>query len=323
MPPGAAARQTRLCGALTAACACRSILLYHEYRGASAKGETPMKKTGLGRGLDALLPEPNDSENTVSMIAITELDRNPDQPRRDFDEAGLQTLADSIREAGVLQPLLVVEQNGRYRIVAGERRFRAARIAGLDAVPCIVRNFTPEEQMEAALIENIQREDLNPIEEAAAVRQLMDACNYTQEQAAKRLGKSRPAVANLLRLLNLPTSVQQDVIEGRLSAGHARVLAGVEEEQRQIALAERTVLEGLSVRALEKLAAQPLPVIRKKTVPKPLPLELQDMENRMRETLGLRTTLQGSRKKGRIILQYYSEDELEHLYQCLEQLEGH
>ena len=282
-----------------------------------------MKKTGLGRGLDALLPEPNDSENTVSMIAITELDRNPDQPRRDFDEAGLQTLADSIREAGVLQPLLVVEQNGRYRIVAGERRFRAARIAGLDAVPCIVRNFTPEEQMEAALIENIQREDLNPIEEAAAVRQLMDACNYTQEQAAKRLGKSRPAVANLLRLLNLPASVQQDVIEGRLSAGHARVLAGVEEEQRQIALAERTVLEGLSVRALEKLAVQPLPVIRKKAVPKPLPLELQDMENRMRETLGLRTTLQGSRKKGRIILQYYSEDELEHLYQCLEQLEGH
>ena len=286
------------------------------------KGDMQMKKTGLGRGLDALLPAANDSENTVNMIAITELDRNPDQPRRDFDEAGLQTLADSIREAGVLQPLLVVEQGGRYRIVAGERRFRAARIAGLDAVPCIVRNFTPEEQMEAALIENIQREDLNPIEEAAAVRQLMDACNYTQEQAAKRLGKSRPALANLLRLLNLPSSVQKDVIDGRLSAGHARVLAGVEDEKRQIALAELTVLEGLSVRALEKMAAQPASPAKEKPAPRPLPLELQDMENRMRETFGLRTTLQGSRKRGRIVLQYYSEDELERLYQCLERLEG-
>ena len=280
-----------------------------------------MKKTGLGRGLDVLLPEAYDAETTVSMIPITELDRNPDQPRREFDEGGLQTLADSIREAGVLQPLLVVEQNGRYRIVAGERRFRAARIAGLDAVPCIVRAFTPEERMEAALIENIQREDLNPIEEAAAVRQLMDACNYTQEQAAKRLGKSRPALANLLRLLTLPASVQQDVIAGRLTAGHARALAGVEGEARQIALAEKTLAEGLSVRELEKLAAQKEEAVKPRPAPKPLPLELQDMENRMREALGVRTTLQGSRKKGRIVLHYYSEDELERLYQLLEQLE--
>ena len=223
-----------------------------------------MKKMGLGRGLDALLPETNDLDNMVSMIAVTEIDRNPDQPRRDFDEAALQTLADSIRTAGVLQPLLVVEQNGRYRIVAGERRFRAARIAGLDTVPCIVRDFTTEEQMEAALIENVQREDLNPIEEAAAVKQFMDACHYTQEQAAKRLGKSRPALANLLRLLSLPKVVQDDVIAGRLSAGHARVLAGLEEERRQIALAQMVILEGLSVRELEKIAAQPNPVIKPK-----------------------------------------------------------
>ena len=281
-----------------------------------------MKKMGLGRGLDALLPETNDLDNMVSMIAVTELDRNPDQPRRDFDEAALQTLADSIRTAGVLQPLLVVEQNGRYRIVAGERRFRAARIAGLDTVPCIVRDFTAEEQMEAALIENVQREDLNPIEEAAAVKQFMDACHYTQEQAAKRLGKSRPALANLLRLLSLPKVVQDDVIAGRLSAGHARVLAGLEEERRQIALAQMVILEGLSVRELEKIAAQPNPVIKPKPAPKALPLELQDMQNRMQETFGLRTQLKGSRKRGKIILQYYSEDELERLYQCLERLEG-
>ena len=281
-----------------------------------------MKKTGLGRGLDALLPESSDLENTVSMIAVTELDRNPDQPRRDFDEASLQALADSIRQAGVLQPLLVVEKNGRYRIVAGERRFRAARMAGLDAVPCIVRDFSPAEQMEASLIENLQREDLNPIEEAAAIRQFMDACGYTQDQAAKKLGKSRPAVANSLRLLSLPETVRQDVIAGRISAGHARVLAGLEDEKRQVALAQLVILEGLSVRALEKLAAQPEPTLPKpKPAPRPLPLELQDMESRMRETFGLRTVFKGNRKHGKIILQYESEDDLERLYQCLERLE--
>ena len=281
-----------------------------------------MKKTGLGRGLDALLPESGDLENTVSMIAVTELDRNPDQPRREFDEASLQALADSIKQAGVLQPLLVVEKNGRYRIVAGERRFRAARMAGLDAVPCIVRDFTPAEQMEAALIENLQREDLNPIEEAAAMKQFMESCGYTQEQAAKKLGKSRPAVANSLRLLTLPETVRQDVIAGRISAGHARVLAGIEDEKRQVALAQLVILEGLSVRALEKLAAQPEASLPKpKPAPRPLPLELQDMESRMRETFGLRTMFKGNRKHGKIILQYESEDELERLYQCLERLE--
>ncbi len=278
-----------------------------------------MKKTGLGRGLDALLPESSDTEGGVRLISVTELDPNPSQPRRGFDESALRALADSILEAGVLQPLLVVEQGGRFRIVAGERRFRAARIAGLDAVPCIVRDMTQREQMEAALIENIQREDLNPMEEAAAVRQLMDDFSYTQEQAAKRLGKSRPVIANLLRLLNLPESVRQDVAAGRLSAGHARVLAGLSDEKLQAALAERVIREGLSVRALEKLAAAPAPA--PKPAPKPLPLELRDMESRMQQTFGLRTQFKGSRKKGRIILQYYSEDELDRLYQCLEKLE--
>ncbi|MBE5787373.1 MAG: ParB/RepB/Spo0J family partition protein [Clostridiales bacterium] len=281
-----------------------------------------MKKTGLGRGLDVLLPESNDLENAVSMIAITEIDRNPEQPRREFDEEGLQALSESIRQAGVLQPLLVVEKMGRYQIVAGERRFRAARLAGLDNVPCIIRDFTPQEQMEAALIENIQREDLNPMEEAAAVRQLIDACHYTQEQAAKRLGKSRPALANLLRLLSLPKKVQEYVTQGKLTAGHARVLAGLDNEDLQLGLAEITIREGLSVRALEKLAAQPAPVPKEKPAPRPLPLELQDMENRLQSTLGIRTKIQGNRKHGKIILQYFNEDELERLYQCMEMLEG-
>ena len=281
-----------------------------------------MKKMGLGRGLDALLPESSEPENLVSMIDITELDRNPDQPRRAFDESALQALAESMKEAGVLQPLLVVEKDGRYRIVAGERRFRAARMAGLTQVPCIVRSFTPEEQMEAALIENIQREDLNPMEEAAAIRQLMDACNYTQEQAARRLGKSRPAVANLLRLLALPEEVQEYVKTGKLSAGHARVLAGLDNADWQLALAEQAVRENLSVRALEKLAAKPYEPPREKPPVRPLPLELQDMESRMRDVMGVRTIVKGNRKHGKIILQYYNEDELERIYQCMEQLEG-
>lgn len=281
-----------------------------------------MKKMGLGRGLDALLPEAGDPRNLISMIDVTELDRNPHQPRQGFDEASLQSLAESMKEAGVLQPLLVVEKDGRYRIVAGERRFRAARLAGLTQVPCVVKDLTEKEQKEAALIENIQREDLNPLEEAAAIRQLMDDCRYTQEQVSRRLGKSRPAVANLLRLLSLPGPVQELVKAGKLSAGHARVLAGLNDEKQQMALAEAAVREELSVRALEKLAAKPFLPPAEKPAPRPLPLELQDMENRLREVMGVRTVVKGNRKHGKIILQYVNEDELERIYQCMERLEG-
>ena len=240
------------------------------------------KKSALGRGLDVLLPDVQETNGGVQEIGILEIDRNPEQPRRIFDEEALQSLADSIREAGILQPFLVTPTvGGRYRIVAGERRFRAARLAGLSSVPCIVRSMSQQEQMEAALIENIQREDLNAIEEAKAIRQLMENCGYTQEQAASRLGKSRPAVANLLRLLNLPEEVQQMVTENKLSAGHARVLAGVSGAHLQLSLAEKTIREGLSVRALEKLAAMPTMPDKEPSLPKPLPLELKDMENRI------------------------------------------
>lgn len=280
------------------------------------------KKSALGRGLDVLLPDVQEANGGVQEIGILEIDRNPEQPRRIFDEEALQSLADSIREAGILQPLLVVEENGRYRIVAGERRFRAARLAGLSSVPCIVRSMSQQEQMEAALIENIQREDLNAIEEAKAIRQLMENCGYTQEQTASRLGKSRPAVANLLRLLNLPEEVQQMVTENKLSAGHARVLAGVSGAHLQLSLAEKTIREGLSVRALEKLAAMPTMPDKEPSLPKPLPLELKDMENRMRNTFGVRTQIRGNAKKGKIILEYCNADELEKVYQCMEMLEN-
>ena len=202
-----------------------------------------MKRGGLGRGLDVLLPQSGELlETVVRDISIDEIDPNASQPRRDFDKEALEQLADSIREAGVLSPILVVENGMRYRIVAGERRYRAARLAGLETVTCIVRSMTNEQQMEAALIENLQRQDLNPIEEAAAIRSLMQECGYTQEQAARKLGKSRPAIANALRLLNLPKAVTDLVVTGDLSAGHARVLAGLDSEARPQELADPFVL---------------------------------------------------------------------------------
>ena len=277
-------------------------------------------KHGLARGLDALLPE-TDLPAGVTEIAVSQLDPNPDQPRRTFDTQALEALAESIRQAGVLQPLLVVENGARYRIVAGERRYRAARMAGLQSVPCVVRDMTEQERMEAALIENLQREDLNPIEEAAGIRALMEECGYTQELAAKRVGRSRPAVANLLRLLQLPESIREMVKAGELSAGHARVLAGLADESRQLALAERAVREGMSVRELEKLAAQTMEKPAKPE-PKPLPSELNDMQERLQNVLGVRTALHGNLKKGKIILQYDSAEELEAIYEAIERLEN-
>lgn len=277
-------------------------------------------KHGLARGLDALLPE-TDLPAGVTEIAVSQLDPNPDQPRRTFDTQALEALAESIRQAGVLQPLLVVENGARYRIVAGERRYRAARMAGLQSVPCVVRDMTEQERMEAALIENLQREDLNPIEEAAGIRVLMEECGYTQELAAKRVGRSRPAVANLLRLLQLPESIRELVKAGELSAGHARVLAGLADESRQLALAERAVREGMSVRELEKLAAQTMEKPAKPE-PKPLPSELNDMQERLQNVLGVRTALHGNLKKGKIILQYDSAEELEAIYEAMERLEN-
>lgn len=277
-------------------------------------------KKGLGRGLDILLPE-SDIPTGVTQIPISQLDVNPAQPRRDFNEDALRQLAESIRQTGVLQPLLVAPENGRYRIVAGERRYRAARMAGLHAVPCLARDMSEQERMEAALIENLQREDLNPMEEAAAIRELMTACGYTQETAAKRVGRSRPAVANLLRLLALPEEIQQLVKDNALSAGHARVLAGVESEARALELADLCVRQGLSVRELEKLAARPAQPAQKPQ-PKALPLELADMRERLQSALGVRAALTGSLSKGKIVLQYASRDELEAIYGALERLEG-
>lgn len=281
-----------------------------------------MKRGGLGRGLDVLLPQSGELlETVVRDISIDEIDPNASQPRRDFDKEALEQLADSIREAGVLSPILVVENGMRYRIVAGERRYRAARLARLETVPCIVRSMTNEQQMEAALIENLQRQDLNPIEEAAAIRSLMQECGYTQEQAARKLGKSRPAIANALRLLNLPKAVTDLVVTGDLSAGHARVLAGLDSEARQLELAHQCVLHGYSVRRLEELA-KARPAVRQAAPKREAGPELMALQNAMREALGLKTTLSGTETRGKITLSYNSAQELEHLYEVIGRLLG-
>ncbi|MBE5793954.1 MAG: ParB/RepB/Spo0J family partition protein [Clostridiales bacterium] len=283
-----------------------------------------MKRPGLGRGLDVLLPQTDEILQTVVRdISIDEIDPNTDQPRKEFDKEALEQLSQSIQEAGVLSPILVVENNGRYRIVAGERRYRATRLAGLSTIPCIVRNLTNVQQMEAALIENLQREDLNPIEEAAAIRSLMNECDYTQEQAAKRLGKSRPAIANALRLLNLPQDIINMVVNGDLSAGHARVLAGLDSEEHQLKLAKECVAQGYSVRKLEELSkeepkAEDAP--KRQSAAKVLSPELSAFQDAMREALGAKTVLAGNEKKGKITISYNSAEELEGIFQAVSKL---
>jgi len=285
---------------------------------------------GLGRGLGALLGDdvvvespqsveagqPQEPVDVVRMLPIGQIDPNRDQPRRSFDEEGLKELAASIEAVGVLQPIIVAPSGDRFTIIAGERRYRASRLAGLDEIPAIVRDWDSQRRLEAALIENLQRDDLNPVEEAMGVRQLMDEAGLTQEKAAERLGKSRPAVANLLRLLTLPESVKQLLAEGKLSAGHARALVTVD-PRRQVQLANLTVQQGWSVRQLERICAQPV----KEEEPKARKVrdaQIGELENMARELFGTRVRLDGTNDSGRITLFYYNSDDLQRIWDVLE-----
>ena len=286
---------------------------------------------GLGRGLGALLgddvveqpaaaPEVKASaeevQDAVRMLPIRLIDPNRDQPRRSFDEDALRELAASIEAVGVIQPIIVAEVGERYSIIAGERRYRASRMAGLEEIPAIVRNWDEQRRLEAALIENLQRDDLNPIEEALGVKRLMEESSLTQEKVAERLGKSRPAVANLLRLLTLEESVQQLLIEGKLSAGHARALVTVD-KKRQVQLANLTVQQGWSVRQLERICAQPV----KQEEPKPVKVRDQQfsrLEGMARELFGTRAKLDGTQDSGKLTLFYYSADDLQRIWEVLE-----
>ncbi len=276
--------------------------------------------SALGRGLDALLPDLNVGGEGVREIDIGLIDPNPDQPRRAFPEESIAQLAESIRQQGLLQPVLVTPEGTRYRLVAGERRWRAARKADLQTIPCIVREMTVRQQMEAALIENLQREDLNPVETAMGLQALMEEYGCTQEEAARRVSMSRPAVANYLRLLTLPEPVLDLVRDGSLSAGHARVLAGVKGAKEQTALAEETVREGYSVRQLEAAAAR----CREQKPARParpaLTPELKQLETNLRERIGVRATITGNTVRGRVVLQYASPEELEAIWDAVEAL---
>lgn len=287
------------------------------------------KKMGLGRGLSAILPDVEEvvesvehpheeaAGDAVLEIGLGEIDPNREQPRKRFDDEALSQLADSIRHSGVLSPILVARSGKRYTIIAGERRWRAARLAGLETIPAIVRDWDEIKRHEAALIENIQREDLNPIEEAQGVYALMNECALTQEAVAERLGRSRPAVANLLRLLNLPRAMQQAVIDGVISAGHARVLAGVADPKVQAALFAKTVQLGWSVRQLESMAKH----AGEEKPEKPklvLPVEYEELRDRLRTATGLKVSMQGSENKGKIVMEYASQEELQRLWDMLE-----
>ena len=287
---------------------------------------------GLGRGLGALLGDDVVAEaqeeaqaqaarsgepvDEVRMLPIGQIDPNRDQPRRSFDEEALKELAASIRAVGVLQPIIVAPDGERYTIIAGERRYRASRLAELTEIPAIVRDWDSQKRLEAALVENLQRDDLNPIEEAMGVRRLMDETGLTQEKAAERLGKSRPAVANLLRLLTLPDSVKQMLVEGKLSAGHARALVTVD-PRRQVQLANLTVQQGWSVRQLERICAQPV----KEETPKarkPRDAQIGELETMARELFGTRVRLDGNTESGKITLFYYNSDDLQRIWDVME-----
>lgn len=280
------------------------------------------KKTGLGRGLSALLGEDIAAENTdesekVVHISIDSIDPNPDQPRRMFDEDALDQLADSIRSVGILQPILVIANGARYTIIAGERRWRAARIAGLKEVPAIVRSMEERARAEAALIENLQRDDLNCVDEALAIRDLMSKFGYTQETCAGRLGKSRPAIANSLRLLSLPEEIIDMLRAGRLSAGHARALAGIPDRTTCLRLANLAVAQGWSVRQTEKICTANNEKRPEKKKPEARSPELTQLEQMARRAFGTKAELEGNEKRGRLVLRYYNNEDLQRIWDLL------
>ena len=270
-----------------------------------------MAKRGLGRGLDALLPDISTNDG-IEEIDLELIDPMLDQPRQSFDDNSISELAQSIERDGVISPLIVVRADDRYSIVAGERRFRASKLAGLNSVPCIVKDLSDEQIYKLSLIENIQREDLNPIDEAEAYQRLIEKFNYTQEQLAEGLGKSRSSIANSLRLNKLSEAVKQSIRDSKISLGHAKVLAGLKSKELQEKLCRRIINENLSVRELEAIIEQK-PVIKKSYKDFSDP-ELMAFERSLKSKLGLKAAIKGNMQKGRIILTYSNTDELNTIY---------
>lgn len=306
-----------------------------------------MNKKGLGRGLESLFgdydeynspaKQTNTNEGEVKErivekvvekevnlgpeeISIELIVPNPNQPRKNFDEKALKELAQSIKTHGIIQPITVAKDGTRYIIVAGERRWRASKLAGLKTIPCIVKDYTARQISEVSIIENLQREDLNPIESARAIRQLIEQFDLTQEVVADRIGKSRPAVANTLRLLTLCPEVIKLIEEGKLSAGHARCLVTVEDPKIQLELAIKASDNKISVRELEKFIKQLAKGANGKKQAVPQSLELKDFAKKMERLFSTKVTILGNDRKGRIFIDYYNEDDLQRIYSLLDRL---
>lgn len=296
----------------------------------------PIKKKGLGKGLDSLIPDNKSmksvtSEKTVEskedaaaksgvqVMKINEVEPNRDQPRKNFDEDALLELSDSIKQFGLLQPLLVRKRKDYYEIIAGERRWRAAKLAGVKEVPVIEKEYTDQEILEIGLIENIQRENLNPIEEAIAYKRLLEEFNLKQDEVAERVSKSRTAVTNSMRLLKLSDKVQQMIIDDMISTGHARALLAIDDPELQYTLANKIFDEKLSVRETEKLVKEiKNPKKPKEKKPVANSFIYQDLEEKMKSVFGTKVSIASKGKgKGKIEIEYYSDDELEHLFDMM------
>lgn len=282
------------------------------------------KKFGLGKGLGALIPEENledkssSNENGVNLIDINLIKATVDQPRKSFDEEKIIQLSESIKEHGIIQPIILIKEGKTYNIVAGERRWRAAKIAGIKEIPSIVMDLSDKEILEISLIENIQRQDLNPIEEAIAYKKLLDEFNLTQEQLSNRIGKSRTAIANCLRLLNLDKRVQEYLIDGVITEGHGRAILGIEDKELQYKLSQTIIDEGLSVRETEKLIKS-FGNEKKKVEPQEKNINPYyiDIKDKLENLFGTKVLLMDKKNKGKIEIEYYSPEDLQRILDIL------
>lgn len=294
------------------------------------------KKGGLGRGLDALFAdvpvkapketeviknrEDGDEKDTVRYIKIHDIMPNANQPRKTFNEEKIEELAASIREHGIIQPIVVRKKSRGYEIVAGERRWRAAIKAELSQVPCLIRNLDDEQNMLIAIIENMQREDLNPIEEAEGLRQMTETFGMTQEQVSRSVGKSRPYITNSMRLLKLPEYIRESIADGRISAGHGRTLIAASDEDMRRSIWEKMIKEGLSVREAEKLAAGSPGAKKRKPASKRKNPDVARVEEDLKDIFGTKVSINAAGKKGKIEIEYYSGEELNRLIELLKTL---
>lgn len=280
-----------------------------------------MSRVVLGKGLNALIPNESTRSEESDKFRIVELDRiapNPMQPRREFDESSLRTLAESLKANGVMQPLIVKQGESGYTIIAGERRFRAAKLAGLKEAPVVLMDDVDDTRMlELALIENLQREDLNPLDAAEAYRALMERCSCTQNELADKVGKSRAAIANQIRLLALPESIKMMIRDGRLAEGHARAILSLPTEEAMIVLANRIVGESMSVRAVEQVTSR---TKKRRLIPKRLAPALADAEVRLKQLLGTSVKIKHGLKRGKIEIEYYGDEDLSRLMELMERI---